>query len=96
MAAFCHGSGVAEDGSAEIRSGGTEMTTGQQIRNARRSVGWSQRELAAKAHVSLSVVVRAENSPNELLIKIGHGNALFAALNAAGAVLSADDKGSEP
>lgn len=72
------------------------MTTGKRIRNARRCLGWSQREVAAKAHVSLSVVVRAKNSPHESLIRIGHGNALFAALNAAGAVLSADNKGNEP
>lgn len=72
------------------------MTTGQQIRFTRRALGWSQKELAAKANVSLSVVVRAENSPNEPLVKIVHGNALYAALCTVGAVLSNDGEGGEP
>lgn len=71
------------------------MITGRQIREARQSLQWSQKELARKAKVSLSVVVRAENSPGEPLVKIVQGKALLAALRAAGANLPPDDQGSD-
>lgn len=71
------------------------MITGQQIQRARKSLGWTQKELAAKAKVPLSVVVRAENSPGEPLVKIAHGDALLTTLRAAGAVLPLADERSE-
>lgn len=58
--------------------------TGRQIQEARKALRWTQKALATKAAVPLSIVVRAENSPDEPLIKIAHGEALLAVLRAAG------------
>lgn len=71
------------------------MITGRQIREARKSLGWTQRELALKAKVTISVVVRAENSPGEPVIKIVKGNVLLSVLRAAGVNLPADNEATD-
>lgn len=71
------------------------MITGRQIREARKSLGWTQRELALKAKVTISVVVRAENSPGEPVIKIVKGNVLLSVLRAAGVNLPVDNEATD-
>lgn len=71
------------------------MITGRQIREARKSLGWTQRELALKAKVTISVVVRAENSPGEPVIKIVKGNVLLSVLRTAGVNLPADNEATD-
>lgn len=72
------------------------MTTGRQIREARTSLKWTQKVLAAQAQVPLSIVVRAENSPDEPLVKIFRGEILLAVLRAAGANLPVGDNSAPP
>ncbi|GJE14242.1 helix-turn-helix domain-containing protein [Methylobacterium longum] len=60
------------------------MTTGLQILQARRSLGWERTDLAKRAKVPLSVVARAESSPGEPAITIAQLNALMQALRGAG------------
>lgn len=60
------------------------MITGHQLRNARKLTGMSQKVLARKAGVGVSIVERAENSPGDPMVTISQLNALMNALQAAG------------
>ena len=67
------------------------MITGPQIRAARLSVNWSPTELAKRAKVPLSVVTRAESSPDEPAVTIAQLNALMQTLHFAGASVPSAD-----
>ena len=61
------------------------MITGPQLRAARMSIGLDPRDLAKRAKVPLSVVMRAEGSSGEPVITIAQLNALMQVLRTAGA-----------
>lgn len=61
------------------------MITGPQLLAARLSTAWAPAELARRAKVPLSVVTRAESSPDEPMVTIAHLNALMQVLRTAGA-----------
>ena len=64
------------------------MITGPQLLAARLSIAWAPAELAKRAKVPLSVVTRAESSPDEPMVTIAQLNALVQALRTAGASFS--------
>jgi hypothetical protein len=81
--------------------GAEGVITGQQILQARLSLGWKRGDLAKKARVPLSVVQRAESSPGEPALTIAQLNVLMQLLRANGASFppadpDADDAGSRP
>ncbi len=61
------------------------VTTGPQLRASRVALGWSPKRLAERAKVPVSVVLRAESSPDDPAVTIAQLNALMQALRAAGA-----------
>lgn len=64
------------------------MITSWQIWTARKSLGWSQKDLAVAAKVPVNVVARAENSVDELRITSVQRSALIATLQTAGAIMN--------
>ena len=67
------------------------MITGLQLRAARLPLGWVPADLARRAKAPLSVVTRAESSPDEPAITIAQLNALMQTLRSAGASFSPAD-----
>ena len=67
------------------------MIPGSQLLVARRSIGWSPKRLAERAKVPLSVVARAESSPDEPAVTIAQLNALMQVLRTAGASFPPND-----
>ncbi|KAB1069939.1 helix-turn-helix domain-containing protein [Methylobacterium planeticum] len=69
------------------------MITGAQIIAARELLGWALSDLARKAKLRPSVVLRAETSPGEPVITITQMDALLRTLKAAGIEFTAGDPG---
>jgi len=65
----------------------------RQLKAARALVGWSQADLADASGVSLPTVKRLEMADGELRGRESTGDALVAALEAAGAVFVAENGG---
>ena len=61
------------------------VTTGPQLRPSWVALGWSPKRLAEHAKVPVSVVLRAESSPDDPAVTIAQLNALMQALRAASA-----------
>jgi ribosome-binding protein aMBF1 (putative translation factor) len=60
------------------------MLTGAQIKQARCRIGWSQQDLAKKAHVSEAAVRRAESSSGEPMVTLEHQRRIRDTLHAKG------------
>lgn len=71
------------------------MITGPQLFAARLSIAWAPADLAKRAKVPLSVVTRAESSPDEPMVTIAQLNALVQALRTAGASFPPPATGAE-
>lgn len=71
------------------------MITGPQLLAARLSIAWTPAEMAKRAKVSLSVVTRAESSPDEPMVTIAQLSALMQALRTAGASFPPPATGTE-
>jgi transcriptional regulator with XRE-family HTH domain len=69
------------------------MITGAQIRQARKLVGWSVKELGGRAKLAASTVQRAECVDGEPSITEAHAAAIRTALERAGVEFT---KGDEP
>jgi transcriptional regulator with XRE-family HTH domain len=68
------------------------MITGAQIRQARKLVGWSVKELGGRAKLAASTVQRAECVDGEPSIKEAHAEAIRKALETAGVEFTIGDE----
>ncbi len=69
------------------------MITGAQISEARRLLDWEARDLAKRAKVQITTVLRVELSEGEPVITIAHRNAIQSALESAGIELIPENGG---
>jgi ribosome-binding protein aMBF1 (putative translation factor) len=69
------------------------MVTGAQIVAARDLLQWAQTDLAKKAKLRPSVIMRAEASPGEPVITISQMDALLRALRAGGIEFTSEEPG---
>ena len=60
------------------------MISGGQVRAARALLGWSAKELARKANVGISTVLRIENAAGPPNVQVSNLAAIQATLEAAG------------
>ena len=69
------------------------MITGAQIVAARELLQWAQTDLARKAKLRPSVIMRAEASPSEPVITVAQMDALLRTLKAAGIEFTVGEPG---